>query len=50
MEGANCSDKAWIATYVGESRSLAEVLKGTDEMLEDDLAIALEKASRSVGI
>jgi guanosine-3',5'-bis(diphosphate) 3'-pyrophosphohydrolase len=46
-EGAGSPDKAWIATYVGESRTLAEVLKGTDEALERDLADALERAARS---
>ena len=48
-DGAKSPDKAWIATYVAESRLLAEVLKGTDERLEDELAIALEKAARAAG-
>jgi (p)ppGpp synthase/HD superfamily hydrolase len=48
-EGATCPDKAWLATYVGESRLLLEVLKGTDEVLEDDFAEALERAARAVG-
>lgn len=46
-DGAKCPDKEWIATYVAESRLLAEVLKGTDEVLEDELAIALDKAARA---
>jgi (p)ppGpp synthase/HD superfamily hydrolase len=49
LEGAGCPDKAWLATYVAESRLLAEVLAGTDEVLEDELAIALEKAARAAG-
>ena len=44
-EGASCPDKAWLATYVGESRLLFEALKGTDEVLEDNFAVALEKAA-----
>jgi (p)ppGpp synthase/HD superfamily hydrolase len=46
-EGAGCPDKAWLATYVGESRALAEVLRGTDPLLEADLAAALDHAARS---
>jgi len=49
-EGATCPDKAWIATYVAESRLLFEVLKGTDEVLEDDFAVALDRAARAAGI
>lgn len=43
-EGATCPDKAWIATYVGESRALAAVLTGTDPILEAELAQALDAA------
>jgi len=48
-DGAKSPDKAWIATYVAESRLLAEVLKGTDAGLENELAIAIEKASHAAG-
>ena len=46
-EGATSPDKAWIATYVAESRSLAEVLHGTHPPLEAELAAALDHAARS---
>lgn len=46
-DGAKCPDKEWIATYVAESRLLFEVLKGTDDVLEDDFAVALERAARA---
>lgn len=46
-EGAGCPDKAWLATYVGESRTLAEVLRGTHPPLEAELADALDQAARS---
>ena len=46
-EGAESSDKAWLATYVGESRALAEVLHGTHSLLEAELATALDNAARS---
>lgn len=46
-DGTACPDKAWIATYVAESRLLFEVLKGTDEVLEDDFTAALERAARA---
>ncbi len=46
-EGANSPDRAWLTIYVEESRLLAEALKGIDEVLEDDLAVALERAARA---
>lgn len=49
-DGCACPDKAWLATYVRESRLLAEVLRGTDAELEADLAKALAAAAQSAGI
>lgn len=46
-EGESCPDKAWLATYVGESRALAAVLHGTHPPLEAELADALDHAARS---
>lgn len=49
-DGCACPDKEWLATYVRESRMLAEVLRGTDTELEADLAQALDHAARIAGI
>lgn len=46
-EGASCPDKAWLATYVAESRLLLDVLKGTDEALESDFTVALDRAAHT---
>ena len=46
-EGAGSPDKAWIATYVGESRDLAEVLHNIHPLLEAELAAAIENAAHS---
>lgn len=44
IEGARCPDKAWIATYVAESRLLGDVLHGTNTELEALYAAALATA------
>lgn len=49
-DGCACPDNEWLATYVRESRLLAEALRGTDPELEADLARALDDAARSAGI
>lgn len=49
-DGCACPDKAWLATYVSESRLLAEVLRGTDPQLESDLQDALSVAATAAGI
>jgi (p)ppGpp synthase/HD superfamily hydrolase len=49
-DGCACPDKEWLATYVRESRLLAEALRGTDPELEADLARILDDAARSAGI
>lgn len=46
-EGAGCSDKAWLATYVRESQALAAVLTGVDQVLEAELHRALAAAELS---
>lgn len=49
-DGCASPDKDWLATYVRESRLLAEALRGTDAELEADLAAALDAAARAAGI
>jgi (p)ppGpp synthase/HD superfamily hydrolase len=49
-DGCACPDKEWLATYVRESRLMADVLRGTDPELERDLARALDDAARVAGI
>lgn len=49
-DGCACPDKEWLATYVRESRLLAEVLRGTDPDLERDLQDALSAAATAAGI
>lgn len=49
-DGCGCPDKAWLATYVSESRLLADTLRGTDPELEADLRHALVDAARAAGI
>lgn len=49
-DGCACPDKEWLATYVRESRLLAEALRGSDPELEADLAAALDAAARAAGI
>lgn len=46
-DGCYSPDPEWLATYVHESRLLAEVLRGTDPELEADLAQALYDAELS---
>jgi (p)ppGpp synthase/HD superfamily hydrolase len=46
-DAATAPDAAWRATYVGESRLLAEVLRGTDAELEADLAAAIGFAAQA---
>jgi (p)ppGpp synthase/HD superfamily hydrolase len=49
-DGCACPDKDWLATYVHESRLLAQVLRGTDPELEAGLAQALDAAAHAAGI
>lgn len=49
-DGCSSPDKDWLATYVRESRLLAEALRGADAELEADLAAALAAAGRAAGI
>jgi GTP diphosphokinase / guanosine-3',5'-bis(diphosphate) 3'-diphosphatase len=49
-EGSSCPDKEWLATYVRESRLLAEALRGTDPELERELQDALSAAAMATGI
>ena len=49
-DGCACPDKDWLATYVRESRLLAEALRGTDPDLERDLQDALSTAAAAAGI
>ncbi len=49
-DGCACPDKEWLATYVRESRLLAEALRGTDPELEQDLQAALAAAAQAAGI
>jgi len=49
-DGCACPDKAWLATYVRESRLLAEAVRGTDPELEHDLQTALSTAAQAAGI
>jgi guanosine-3',5'-bis(diphosphate) 3'-pyrophosphohydrolase len=49
-DGCACPDTDWLATYVRESRLLAEALRGTDPELEADLAAALAAAARAAGM
>jgi len=49
-DGCAGPDRDWLATYVRESRLLAEVLLGTDPELERDLQDALAAAAQAAGI
>jgi guanosine-3',5'-bis(diphosphate) 3'-pyrophosphohydrolase len=49
-DGCASPDRDWLATYVRESRLLAEALRGTDPELEADLAAALAAAATAAGI
>lgn len=49
-DGCSSPDKAWLATYVRESRLLAEALRGSDPELERDLHDALTAAASAAGI
>ncbi len=49
-ESCRCPDRGWIATYVRESRLLAEVLRGTDPELEHELHLSLSAAATAAGI
>jgi len=46
-DASTSPDREWVATYVGESRLLAEVLKGTDAELEGELAAAIAVAAKA---
>lgn len=48
-DGCASPDKAWLATYVRESRLLAEALRGTDAELERDLDEAIAAAAQAAG-